>query len=135
MESDYTGSEKRKYKRIKRQLVIGMSLHSDNKIETINAYDMVSINDICAGGTLINYDRPMKINMLVDLNMKFAGISEPVKCIGKVIRIELPKDTKSPKQVPIYHVAVSFIAIEEKDKKAINDVVERYYAQKRFWPD
>ena len=132
MGNSYTGPENRKYKRVKRQFVIEMKLHSDNKIETVGAYDMVSINDVSAGGALINYDRPIELNTLVDLNMKFAGIPEPVKCIGKIIRIEPPKEIKSPKQLPIYHIAVSFIAIEEKDKKAVNDVVERYYDQRRF---
>ena len=115
----YEGSEKRKYKRIKQQFIVKM------REKTVGAeWDMLTTKNLSAGGVLLNYDRKPAVGSLVEMEINFPIIDEPVDCTGRVNRIEQDADS------PIIRFAAVFTEIEAKTKEVINVMAEKVYLRK-----
>lgn len=119
---NYKGDERRKYKRVKKPFIVGFQVrpHSPG-LDDFSGWDMVATLDLGAGGILFYYDRKLEVGSYLDLRINFSVARPPIKCVGKVIRIEEPHCGY------MFLVAVVFTEIDEKDQLALNDVVEKLY--------
>jgi c-di-GMP-binding flagellar brake protein YcgR len=77
-----------------------------------------SLIDISGGGILFTAKEALPINTMINVSIDFSPISHPVDVIGKVIRSVKSSQPKG------YSVAVKFLDIGAKDKKAIINAIE-----------
>ena len=70
---------------------------------------------------LFNYDKKIKPDTLLDFKINFPTSRIPIDCVGKVLRIE------ESRHMPIFRIAVVFVAIEEGQKEIINSAAEEIY--------
>jgi len=121
----YLGAERRHYKRINKNFMSKLRIweETENKIVE-SGWNMVSLQNLSAGGVLMNLNRSIDVNSLVDLKINFPMADEPIECTGKVVRVEDPSD------VPLYRVAVTFTKIKEEDKNTIQEAADVFYGPK-----
>ena len=121
----HTAQERRQYKRIKKDFVARFRLKSDElSMHNSESWEMVTTQNLCAGGVLLNYNREVPIGSLIDMFINFPQIKNPINCTGKVIRIDRDSSL-SPLKVAAY-----FVDINAEDKYAINKAVEEFYSKK-----
>lgn len=127
-----SGPGRRKFKRIDKKFEVRLHVYSDKKAAIPGRYDMVSLKNISAGGALFAYNKELKIGALVDLNITSPILSEPVKCLGRVIRVEPASQSRMPGQIPLYYTAVRFIeTMDRKEQEMINNIVEEYLSKEK----
>lgn len=128
MEETYGGRENRRYRRIKKKFAIDIHVHSKDKPAAAGGDDMLSLQDISAGGALISYNKEIKIGVLVDLGIKFSE-TNIVKCLGRVIRVQPSNRPKASGQPQMYDIALKFIESVDKDKELLlYGIIEEYRA-------
>jgi len=121
----YPAQERRKYKRIKKQFVARFQLKDYiGTGKAVSDWEMVTTQNLGAGGVLFNYDKEIKIGSFIDMLINFPQVKKPINCTGKVIRI----DRQSP--AGLLKVAAYFLDISEKDKEIINKSAEEFYSKK-----
>jgi c-di-GMP-binding flagellar brake protein YcgR len=119
-------SERRKHKRIKRHFIVKLHIRSEAKPKEeennmLEDWEMVTLQDMSAGGALFNYNKKLEENTLVDLKIEFPATKDTVNCVGKVLRVfEAPMK-------PLYRVAVEFVEISEKDRNMVNRLAEELF--------
>ena len=121
----YTGSEKRRYKRIKQQFIVKMREKCDYGENLSDpGWSMITTKNLGAGGVLLNHNRKPEIGSLMEFRINFPRIAKPINCIGKVNRIE--EDPHSP----IIRFATVFTEITEAAQKSINSMAEEFGLRK-----
>lgn len=129
MAKAYTGPERRRFKRIKKEFVIKLRVYPKGKVILKGEHDEVSVQNIGGGGVFLSYGKEIEIGRFVDLNIKFSGLHEPIRCLGKVVRIEPSNQSKTPGQPPLYHIAVRFVqTTDRRAEEIINKVIEQYHS-------
>ncbi len=118
--SNYTGPDRRKYKRIKQRFIIRFR-------QADNTWQMVTAQNMSAGGVLFNFDNSVdRVDRDAPLNLKvvFPLIKEPVNCLGKTVRIVRPSGST------FFQIAVKFLDIGEEEKSIINKSADDFYSKK-----
>jgi len=111
--------KKRKYKRIKKPFIVRFQkLTKDGKSGVFPGWDIVSVQDLGAGGVLFNYDDKFEMDSRLEFKINFPTLVEPIGCKGKVIRIE--KEINSSR----VRIASIFTDINEEEKNEINRFAE-----------
>ena len=104
-----TGSEeKRGY--IRTEVSVPMTLHIEKKgvIERVKA----RTSDVSASGMMIELGQQIPIGSQVKIDIEPQGSSNPIHCIGKVVRF-MPTDKDGK-----YVCGVEFLTIEEDNKNS-----------------
>jgi hypothetical protein len=116
--------ERRKHKRIKKNFIARFNLSNDGiSVYDSGNWEMVTTQNLGAGGVLFNYNQEIPIGSLVDMFINFPQIMKPVHCTGKVLRID------NPKPFSIFKIAANFIDISEQDKQQIDKSAEEFYSK------
>jgi len=115
--------EKRKYKRIKNQFIVRFRIKPEDK-QILSGWDMVSVDNLGAGGILFYYNQKINPGSLLDIKINFPTISEPVNCEGKVLRVEEPKNSR------MLRIAAAFTEIEKSSQDEINRSAEEFFSYK-----
>jgi len=117
-----TGRERRKYKRIEKALIAKFKSVADSGGNDVT-WNMVTLKNISAGGMLFNFDKKLQLHGILDIQINFPALKNPVKCRGKVLRVD--KIVAS-----LYGVAVLFTKLSNEDKNIINRKAEEFYSKK-----
>ena len=121
----YNGSERRAYKRIRKHFIAKFrSRPRDAQEKTSADWNMVTIYDLGAGGTLFNYNKRLEIGSLLNLEIKFPISETPIRGVVKIIRIE------EPSKAFILHIAAVFVEIDKEQKEIINKAAEGFYSRR-----
>jgi c-di-GMP-binding flagellar brake protein YcgR len=115
----YDGSDRRKFKRIKKQYSLRLQVKGAGAFEQ---WDIVLIRDISRLGISFLYDKALKEGMLLNLRINFGVEGEVIQCAGKIVRSELITGTKS------YDIGVEFISIGEADSDRIDKAAVLWHA-------
>lgn len=115
-------SEKRKYKRIKKQYIARIRIKPDEARDMDSKdWDEIALNDLGAGGIYFHIRRKLEIGTILDLKISFIidippiDISiPPIECRGVVLRVK-----KNP-NLPVFGIAAEFTEIDEQMKEMIN---------------
>ncbi len=108
-------SEKRKYKRIKRQYIARLRIKPDEAQDMIPTdWDMVAVNDLGAGGIYFHDRRNLEIGTIMDLKIVFSISILPIECRGVVTRV------KEHPKYSVFGIATEFTEIDEHIKEMIN---------------
>lgn len=111
----YEISEKRKYKRIKKQYIARIRIKPGEAQDiTPSDWDMVALNDLGAGGIFFHDKRNLKIDTTIDLKISFSVSMPPIECRGVVTRVH-----KHP-NFSIFGIATEFMEIDANIKEMIN---------------
>ncbi len=114
----YDVSEKRKYQRVEKPIIIRFRIKPHIGQEMASSdWDMVGVNDLSAGGLFFNPSDNIEIGTVLDLKISFSTSTTPVKCMGVVIRIKKHPHTS------IFGIATAFTGIEEHEKEMIDGFV------------
>lgn len=112
--------DQRQYKRIPRRFILRFRVRpSEGKECGPGGWDVVTVEDLSAGGALIDFAKELPIGSLLDILITFPLSDQPIKCVGKVLRVE-----KSPVS-PIYKIGVVFEGLDPKDKEMIETLAKR----------
>jgi len=121
----YSGAERRQYKRIRKHFIAKVKeLSDDASVEPDSIWNMVTIQNIGAGGALFNYVKELKLGSLVDMKINFPVLSNPIVCRGKILRIERPN------QGNIFQIAAIFTEISDIEKNMIDNAAEDFFIRK-----
>ena len=116
----YPGSERRRYKRMKRPFMTRVRIYQQKTNSGIaQNWDIVKIRNLSADGISFNYHKIIPMGAIVEFSIMLPFSEKPVRCLGSVCRLDAnPLDIKDSKRIPIYGIAARFTEIEA-DKKAI----------------
>ncbi|MBU1871792.1 MAG: PilZ domain-containing protein [Candidatus Omnitrophica bacterium] len=124
---EYTGPEKRKYKRIKRPFTARVRFLNE-KIEPLERpvkedsnWDVVIIKDISAGGISFSYVEKIPIGSTLEFSIMLPFARDPIHCFGRVCRVDGADSNKPEMKFQIYVIAASFIEISPANQKAISE--------------
>ena len=92
------------------------ALGSDESTTTVT-------KDISAGGMALLSNKPMEAASLIEIEINFPATSHPIKTIAKVLR-SIPQEGK-------YRISCEFVKIDDKDKLAIDDYINKITDSKR----
>jgi len=92
------------------------ALGSDESATTVT-------KDISAGGMAFLSSKPIKVNSLMELEINFPATSHPIKTVAKVLR-SIPQEGK-------YNIGCEFVKIDDRDKLAIDDYINKVTGSKR----
>lgn len=114
------GSEKRGHRRIVKHYILRFQVRQAQAEETnLKAWEVVTVEDLSAGGALINFERELEIGSLLDIMITFPLSDEPIKCVGKVLRVQ------KSQRAPIYRIGVVFTELSERDKDLIETLARK----------
>ena len=114
----YTGPERRKHPRINARFIVSYRI-----MEEEDAVDISQTKNMSLGGMLLTTNREFKSGTNLALEIRLPFDPNPIMVIGKIIESrEIIKDL-------IYDTRLSFLAVDEKHRKAIFDTVD-YYLKK-----
>ena len=106
--------ERRKYRRIRRRFLLSFKPIADEVWkEAYGSWDMRFMDNIGAGGLLFYSEDRLPIGALLELKLKLPISNNPIKCTGKVVRIETTPPSK------IYRIAVVFVELVNQHKEGI----------------
>ena len=110
-ESELNQAERRRYRRIDRNIRVNMHLGS-------LGYDIQGeTRKLSAVGTYCEVNRP--IPEMTQLMMVLNLPSDQVECGGTVVR-----SVSDPKRSDLYHLAIFFNEMSEKAKRKLNEFIE-----------
>ncbi len=113
----YNYAEKRKYIRIEKPYMARFRVKLDRDPGVVSAgWDMVAVNDLCAGGVFFNSSSNLEIGAILNLKIGFSKTTPSIKCEGIVTRV-----INHPNSF-IFGVATVFTKIDEHIKEMINKV-------------
>jgi len=114
----YTGPERRKHRRISARFIVSYRV-----MEEEDAVDISQTKNMSLGGMLLTTNREFKSGTTLALDIRLPFDPNPIMLIGKVVESrEIIKDL-------IYDTRLSFLAVDERHRKAIGDTVD-YYLKK-----
>ncbi len=112
--------ERRRFKRVEKPYITRFRVKPDKVQDMVPTYwDMVAVNDLCAGGVFFNASRNLEIGTILDLRISFSTSTPPVKCVGKVARVKKHLNTF------IYGIVTEFTETNERIKEMINKTAEK----------
>ncbi len=115
----YDGTEKRKYKRIKKPFIVRFRMKKSKDHKMISSdWDMVAIKDLGAMGILFNYNKDLGIGSLLDLKIDISRYTPTIRCVGKVIRIRKYLNYST------FSTVTLFTEIDRRDNEMINQTTE-----------
>ena len=80
--------ERRRFKRVEKPYITRFRIKPDEVQNVVPTdWDMVAVNDLCAGGVFFNASRNLEIGTILDLRISFATSTHPVKCVERVARV------------------------------------------------
>ena len=115
----YNDLERRKYKRIEKPYMAGVQVKQHEGHET--GWDSVTLHSLSAGGAFFIYKKDLGIGTLIDFKIEVSKSKPPLNPVGKVIRI----DQFQLSHGSMFCIAIKFINIRGKKKKAINTTVKK----------
>ena len=119
-----TVQERRQHKRIKKNFLARFRLKNiGSDIGNDGCWEMVTTQNLGAGGVLFNYDKEIPVGSIIDMLINFPQIKNPVSCIGRVLRI----DKTNP--LALIKIAANFIDISQQDQQEINRAAEEFYSK------
>ena len=118
MTNEYTGTEKRKYPRVKGRFIVSYRVIPNNSNS-----DITQTKNLSLGGMLLttNCQFPKGTNLALEIRLPFDP--NPIMIIANVL-----ESSEISKGV-IYDTRLIFLAIDEKHRKAIGETVG-YYLKK-----
>ena len=120
----YTGPERRRHKRIKKSFIAKFKFRPLPGQSIDSEWNMVTIRNISAGGILFNFNRKINLGSILEFEINFPASKAPIKCAGRVLRVE------TPKTMSLFHVATIFVKINDKDKDLINKAADNFFSNK-----
>ncbi len=119
------GSEKRRFKRIKRAFAIRVKPEREGLPEgRIEKWDLVTIHNLSAGGLSFNYSERLKTGTILELKIELPFVKEPVSCHAQVTRTEEVSFQKTGvRKIVLFRIAAEFIEIDLQEKKAIDEYI------------
>lgn len=84
-----------------------------------NEWDIVTCQDLSAGGTLFTYNEEIKIGWAFKFIIPFSLARAPIDCKGVAIRVA--------KAHRLYRVGVCFTQIDEEKRELINNTINKLY--------
>ena len=110
--------EKREYTRAEKPFVLRLRIKPENDHKATSVgWNMVSANNLSAGGVFLYYVKELEIGTLVELKISIPESTTSIYCVGETIRT-----SKQPKS-QIYEIAISFKEIENKERELINKLI------------
>jgi len=115
------GIERRKYKRIRRNLIIRFrALKKAVKKKRDKEWNMAITENLSADGALFKYSSKLKIDSEHEMKIKFPRGRTPVECSCKVVRVE------TLQEAPIFRIAVRYLKMSKKNKGMIDKFAKQY---------
>ena len=118
--TQYSGEEKRRFKRLYKQFVVRIQIQSG----LTKDWDVLVIRNISRGGMLFTYHKQLSEGMILNLKINVALNKDPIYCKGKVIHVRAFGDPR------IYEAGVCFTEISVSDGDLISRVVEDIISKK-----
>ena len=120
LQDNFSGPEKRRFKRLSRAFVVRVQNGADND------WDVVLIHNISRGGLLFRIESDVKVGAILTFKINIALNKEAIACLGEVIHVKsLGASTK------LCEVGVSFTQISEADAHLISTTVEGLLTKER----
>lgn len=117
--------EKRRYERIKKHFVVRFRIKPGQpQSGSLTGWNIVTLQDLGAGGILFNYDQEIEVGTLIDLKINFPPLRTPIDCVARVVRVE------KPPLPPIVRIAAVFVNIGKKEKGLVEKAAEEFYSRK-----
>lgn len=115
----FSGSERRQYKRIKKPFVTRFQILSEKGDGRVfPGWDMVTTQNLGAGGILFNYDEKIKLNSALEFKINFPTLNYPIDCKGRVVRVE-----EAPHSSRV-RIAAVFTDMNDNEKNEVNRFAE-----------
>lgn len=112
--------EKRRFKRVEKPYITRFRVKPDEVQNGVTTdWDMVAVNDLCAGGVFFNASRNLGIGTILDLRISFSTSTHPVKCVGKVSRVKKHLNTF------IFGIVTEFTETDEDIQEMINKTADK----------
>ncbi|MCK5450722.1 MAG: PilZ domain-containing protein [Candidatus Omnitrophica bacterium] len=114
-----TVKNKREYKRIQKPFIVRFRVKPEKDLGGFfPGWDIVTAQNLSAGGILFNYDQRIELTSKLDLKINFPTMRGIIDCSGKVLRMdEIPNSAR-------IRVAVIFADLNPRDKKDIEEYSE-----------
>lgn len=110
--------EKRRHERINGKFVAHFHVRPHQPAGE-KKWDIVTLRNLSAGGILFNYDGRLPEERSIDLKINVPGISDPLICEARIIRIEPPVD------YGITPIAAVFTRISPEDREYLKEIAGR----------
>ena len=114
----YTGPERRKHQRVNGRFIVSYRI-----IDPDDVRDVSQTKNISLGGMLLTTNRHFSVGTNLALEIRLPFDPNPIMIIAKVA--ESHEITKNI----IYDTRLTFLAVDERHRKVINDTV-CYYSKK-----
>lgn len=116
----FAGTEKRKYRRIKKPIVARFQILNEKGDGGIfPGWDMVNVQDLGAGGIRFNYDDTIEADSRLEFKINFPSLEKPIECRGTVLRAQ-----KEPNSSRV-RIASVFTDISDAEKMEIEKFAEK----------
>ena len=113
--------EGRKNREIEKRFMARFRIKQYESLDSsLTNWDTVGVKNLSAGGMFFNYNKNQKINSFLDLKIDISESMHPIKCAGKIIRVEELQSHS------MYHVATEFTEIDKQEKEMINTTVRNF---------
>jgi len=119
--------DRRKSGRIERHFFC--KFHVKNSMdceECLKGWHMITLQNLCEEGALINFDKRLKEGEELDLTLNIPTSLKPIECTSKVLRVEPGKDNLN-----LYKIAVHFEDIDDEDRMAISRTTDFYRSKNK----
>ncbi|NQT23226.1 MAG: PilZ domain-containing protein [Candidatus Omnitrophica bacterium] len=118
--------ERRKHRRLKRHFIVKFRIKSQtkphkDKDEASAKWEMVTLQDLSAGGALFNYNEKIDVGTFIDFMIEFPLGEGDIQCVARVLRCN-PIPAR-----PLFGIAVIFAEISEEEAERINLFVEEIH--------
>ena len=114
----YTGPERRKYPRISGRFIVSYRI-----LEEVDNADITQTRNVGLGGMLLTTNRQFEAGTNLALEIRLPFDPHPIMIIGKVI------ESREITRNLIYDTRLTFLAVDERHRKIINETVD-YYLKK-----
>jgi hypothetical protein len=109
--------ERRKFKRIKKKFLLSFRDLPIDSNRRDSGWDMAHMENLGPEGLLFKVDKTFKLGTLLELKLKLPFVEEPIRCIGKVLRVE-----PQPSSI-LVNIAVAFMEMVKGGKEGISKIV------------
>ena len=120
----FDGSEKRKYKRIKQRFVVRIRKKIGRRKEDNTGWSVVTAENLGANGVLLNHNVKPKIGSILEMEINFPMVPDPINCVAMVNRVE------EKEYSPIVSFAAVFTQIDKKAQDLIESMAEKFFFNK-----
>jgi hypothetical protein len=121
----YNDPERRKYKRLRSPFMPLFHYTARFRAKQCEGqeisspdWDIVAVKNLSAGGMVYDYNKKLKLDSLLNLEIDFFKSTPSINCVGRVVRIEKSQANS------MFSIAAKFTEIGEEEKEMINTNVE-----------